>query len=80
MQRQGDLERRAALVAVNGYRAAMKVNDGLHISKSQSESFHVMHITCMNAIELVEDLLQVFSLYADAIVRHHKINLIAIIP
>ena len=42
----------------------MQINDFLDISKSETEAFHIMHISCMNAIELIKYLLLVLFLHS----------------
>ena len=42
----------------------VEIDNLLHISQSETEALHVMYITCMHTIELIEDLLDVLLLDA----------------
>ena len=60
--------------------AVVQVYHLLHIRQAQSESLHIMHIACMNSIELVEDLLQALLLHAQARIRDGEIEMLLIVP
>lgn len=55
----------------------MKVNHLLHIRQSESESFHVMTVAGMYAVELFENLLLVLLLYALTSVANAETDFIA---
>ena len=58
----------------------MQINDFLDISKSETEAFHIMYISCMNAIELIKYLLQVFFLHSHTRIFNWEIEEFVIIP
>ena len=52
----------------------------LHISQSQAEAFHIVQITCMHAIELLEYLFQILLLDADAVILDGNHQFARLIP
>ena len=58
----------------------MVLNDFLDVCQAQAEALHVMKVAGMNAVELIEYLLQILFLDADAIVLNGDAELVALIP
>lgn len=52
----------------------------LHISQSQAEAFHIVQITCMHAIKLLEYLFQILLLDADAVILDGNHQFARLIP
>ena len=44
--------------------AIVQVDHLLHVGQTEAESLHVVHIARMNAVELIENLLQILFLHA----------------
>ena len=60
--------------------AIMQIHYLLNVGKTEAEALHVMHIAGMNAIELVEYLLQVLLLHSHARIVDGQIEMMFIIP
>ena len=58
----------------------MQIHDFLHIGQSETESLHIMHITSMNTIELIEDFLQILLLHTQSGISYREIKMFFIIP
>ena len=62
------------------YASLVQVNDFLHVSESESESLYIVYVSCMYAVELVEDFLQSLFLYADASILYRQVDMMFIVP
>ena len=49
-------------------------NNILHVSQSKSESLHVVQVSGMNTVKLVENLLQIFLLDTNAIILNGDVK------
>jgi hypothetical protein len=52
----------------------------LHHSRIQTDDFHIVQITCMHAIELLEYLFQILLLDADAVILDGNHQFARLIP
>lgn len=59
-----------AVLAVHLDLAVVEIDNPLDISQSEAEALHVVDITGMYAVELLEDLLKVLFLHTDARIVH----------
>ena len=50
------------------YLAMVEVHYALHIGQTQTETFDVMAVACVDTVELIEYLFQVFMFHADTVV------------
>ena len=46
----------------------VEVHYALHIGQTQTEAFDVMAVACVDTVELIEYLFQVFMFHADTVV------------
>ena len=60
--------------------ALMQVYHLLHVSQAKSEALHVMLVTSMHTIELIEYLLHVLFLDALPRIANAQVQLLAIVP
>ena len=58
----------------------MQVNHLLHVGKSQAEAFHIVAVSSMHAVELLEDFLLVFLLDTLSGVPDANADLVALVP
>ena len=79
--RQGDGETCAfPIFAFHVDRPFMQVNDFLYICQSQSETFGIMTIASVNAIEFLKHLLQVVFLNANSRISDGEIEMHVVVP
>ena len=58
----------------------VEVDDLLNISEPQAETLHIVHITSMHSVELVEDFLHVLLLDAKTRITDTKTETLLLIP
>ena len=58
----------------------MVLNDFLHIGQPQTKTFHIVAVSGMNPVELIEYLLQILLLDANTIVLNGNIKLVRFVP
>ena len=60
--------------------SVVQVDNLLDVGQTQSEAFHVVHITSMDAVEFVEDFLHVFFLDTLSVVADGEAEMFALVP
>ena len=65
-------------LALGADAAAEQVNHLLYISQSQAKALDVVPVAGRNAVEFLEDLLQVFTLHADAVIGDCDLDVVLV--
>ncbi|MNY10937.1 hypothetical protein D3C86_1439410 [compost metagenome] len=52
----------------------------LHIIKPQSETFHIVHIPCWDAVEFIKNHLDIFPLHPNSVIGNCEVKILRIIP
>ena len=58
----------------------MEVDDLLDVGQTESEAFDIVHVTRMNTVELVEDLLHILLLNAQACIADAETEMVLLVP
>ena len=65
-------------LALGADAAAEQVNHFVNVGQTQAKALHVVAVACRDAVELLEDLLQVFAFHADAVVLDGDLDVVLI--
>ena len=58
----------------------MEVDDLLDVGKAETEAFDIVHVTCVNAVELVEYLLHVLLFDALSCIADAEAEMLLLVP